>query len=63
MVPRSDGTPPPNWPVNFDRAALCRGPIAAIDLLLNDYDLPHGPSAAAHERRDALAMHIGTMRV
>ena len=58
-VPRADGTPPPNWPAGFDRAAL-RGPIAAVDALLNDYGLPHGAPATPLERRNVLAMHIGT---
>jgi len=33
VVPRADGTPPPNWPVGFDRAALRAGPIAAVTLI------------------------------
>jgi hypothetical protein len=59
VVPRADGTLPPSWPAGFDRAGL-RGPTAAVNALLGDYNLvvPHGASA----RRDALALHIGTMR-
>jgi len=38
VVPRADGTPPPNWPAGFDRAAL-RGPIAIINALLVDHGL------------------------
>ena len=62
VVPRADGTLPPNWPAAFDRAGL-RGPIAAVDALLNDYGLavPHGATALA--RRDALALYIGAIRV
>jgi hypothetical protein len=60
VVPRADGTLPPSWPAGFDRAGL-RGPTAAVNALLGDYNLavPHGASA----RRDALALHIGTMRL
>ena len=64
VVQRTDGTPPPHWPAGFDRAALVDGPIAAIDTLLNDFGLPHGaPAATVRERRNALARHIGKMRV
>ena len=63
VVPRADGTPPPSWPDNFDRHALVSGPIGAVDLLLEDFDLPHGPPTASIERRNALALHIGTKRV
>ena len=63
VVVRSDGTPPPHWPVAFERSALVGGPIAVVDTLLNDYGLPHGPPLTALERRNALAVHIGTMRV
>ena len=62
VVPRADGTPPPNWPAGFDRAAL-RGSIAVVDVLLNDYGLPHGAPATLLDRRDALALHIGTARL
>ena len=58
VVPRADGTLPPNWPVGFDRAALRAGPIAAVTALLNDYGLL--PPAAAFDRRSVLALHIGT---
>jgi hypothetical protein len=57
MVPRADGTPPPHWPVGFDRAAL-RGHNAAVLLLVNDYGLQ--PPANPLGRRNALAQHIGT---
>ena len=61
MVPRTDGTPPPNWPLaGFDRDALTRGNIAIVNALLNDYGLPL--PAATRDRRDTLAHHIGTMR-
>jgi hypothetical protein len=59
VVPRADGTLPPNWPAGFSRAGL-RGPIAAVDALLADYGLAAPAGAQAH--RDALAQHIGTMR-
>ena len=62
VVPRSDGTPPPNWPAGFSREDLVDGPIAVIDALLNDYGLPHGAPAALSARRNALARHIGTPR-
>ena len=62
VVPRSDGTPPPNWPPGFDRDALVEGPIAAVDGLLGDYGLPNGAPAALFTRRNALARHIGTPR-
>ena len=62
VVPRADGTPPPHWPIGFDRTALFRGPIAVVDLLLADFDLPNGVPATTRARRDALALHIGTMR-
>ena len=58
VVPRADGTPPPNWPPGFDRAALREGPLAAVIALLNDYGLL--PPAAEFDRRSALALHIGT---
>ena len=60
-MPLADGTPPPNWPAGFDRFALIRGPIAVIDALLNDFNLPLPFSE--HDRRDALALHIGTKRM
>ncbi len=63
VVPRSDGTPPPNWPlVGFDRAVLIRGNIAIINSLLNDYGLLIPAQANVRDRRDILAQHIGTMR-
>ena len=61
-VPRDDGALPPNWPAGFSRGDLVEGPIGVIDLMLNDYGLPHGAPAALFERRNALARHIGTMR-
>ena len=57
VVPLADGTPPPSWPAGFDRAAL-RGPIGAINALLDDFGL--AAPAAALDRRNALALHIGT---
>ena len=61
VVPRADGTLPPNWPAGFSRAGL-RGPIAAVDALLADYGLAAPAGVQAQARRDALAQHIGTMR-
>jgi nucleoid-associated protein YgaU len=63
VVQRADGTPPPNWPAGFDRDALISGPVAVVDTLLGDFGLPNGPPIPALERRNALALHIGTMRV
>ena len=63
VVQRTDGTPPPHWPVGFDRNALIDGPIAVVDTLLNDFGLPHGAPVSARQRRNALALHIGTTRV
>jgi hypothetical protein len=61
VVPRADGTPPPNWPLaGFDRTALTRGNIAIVNALLNDYGLPF--PVATRDRRDTLAHHIGTMQ-
>jgi hypothetical protein len=58
VVPRADGTAPLNWPAGFDRATLRTGPIAVITALLNDYGLI--APAAAFDRRNLLALHIGT---
>ena len=61
LVPLADGTPPPNWPVGFDRAALVEGGIAAVDLLLGDYGIPAGAGVGAPiVRRIALAQALGT---
>jgi len=57
VVPLRNGAPPPSWPEGFDRAALRRGPIAAVSALLADNGLP--PGGHALERRSALAQHIG----
>ena len=61
VVQRTDGTPPPHWPIGFDRAALVDGPVAVVDALLLDFGLPQG--ATVRERRNALALHIGTTRL
>ena len=61
VVQRTDGTPPPHWPIGFDRAALVDGPVAVVDTLLLDFGLPHG--ATVRERRNALALHLGTTRL
>lgn len=70
VVPRYDGSAPPNWPVGFDRTALVEGPIGDVDLLIGDYGLPleppppYGyPGEAGRVRRNVLAVHIGTFRV
>jgi hypothetical protein len=59
VVPRADGTLPV-WPAGFDREALRRGPIVAVDALLAGYGLPAGGTILA--RRTALALHIGAPR-
>ena len=61
-VPRDDGTLPPNWPAGFNREDLVDGPIGIIDIMLNDYGLPHGAPAGLFVRRNALARHIGAPR-
>jgi len=58
VVLRADGTPPPNWPVGFARAGLRTGAIAVVISLLNDYGL--AVPAGALNRRNKLALHIGT---
>ena len=63
VVPRADGTPPPAWPAAFDRNSLRSGPIAAVNALLHGYGVAVPPGAAALARRNALALHIGTMRL
>ena len=63
VVPRADGSLPPSWPAGFERAALIIGPIAPVDALLGDYNLPHGAPIGLVQRRDALALHIGTTRM
>ena len=63
VVPRADGTPPPNWPAaGFTRDSLVEGPIAAVDALLADYGLPSGPPTGVFARRNALAHHLGAPR-
>ena len=63
VVQRIDGTLPPNWPNGFDRDALVRGNVNIVDALLNDYGLAHGQPISVFDRRNALAVHIGTNRV
>ena len=59
VVPRADGTPPPHWPLGFNRAMLRTGHInLVITSLLNDYGL--ALPAGALNRRNLLAQHIGT---
>lgn len=54
VVPRANGTPPPNWPIGFDRAMLRSSPVSAATLLLTDYGLvPPAPN-------NLLLLHIGT---
>ena len=62
VVPRDDGTLPPNWPAGFSRDDLVEGPIGVIDTVLNDFGLPHGAPAGLFVRRNALARHIGAPR-
>ena len=63
VVPLANGTPPPHWPVGFNRTALVRGNINHINNLLNDFDLAQPHHTSALNRRNELALHIGTMRV
>ena len=63
VVPRADGTLPPSWPQDFERDALVDGPIGPVDNLLMDFGLPHGAPLTLLERRNLLALHIGTNRV
>ena len=62
VVPRDDGTLPPNWPVGFSRDELVAGPIGVVDAMLSDYGLPHGDPAGLFVRRNALARVIGAPR-
>ena len=63
VVPRYDGTLPPNWPVGFSRDELVEGPIGVVDTVLKDYGLPHGALAGGQfVRRNALARVIGAPR-
>ena len=69
VVPLADGTLPVHWPVGFARPRLIAAPIGVINALLADYGLPNAPvpppagGGAALNRRNALAVHIGTTRV
>ena len=60
IVPLADGTAPPHWPGGFNRVALL-GNVAIIDALLLDYGLPVGVPVL--NRRNALAVYIGTTRL
>ena len=61
VVPRADGAAPAHWPPGLDRAALAASPIADVTALLAEYQLPAAGTARA--RRNALALHIGTVRL
>ena len=63
VVPLANGTLPPHWPVGFNRTALLRGNINQINDLLNDFGLAQPLHTSALNRRNELAVHIGTMRV
>ncbi len=69
VVPLADGTLPVHWPVGFARPRLITAPIGVINALLADYGLPNAPApppaggGTALNRRNALAVHIGTTRV
>jgi hypothetical protein len=63
VVPCADGAAPATWPAGFDRDQLRDAPIAVIDALLGDHGLPHGPPRPVIERRNVLAVHIGTGRL
>ncbi len=61
VVPRTDGTPPPNWPpAGMDRGALAASTAATVNALLGDYQLAAPPGTALRVRRNMLARHIGT---
>lgn len=61
VVPRTDGTPPPNWPpAGMDRGALAASTAATVNALLGDYQLAAPIGAALRVRRNMLARHIGT---
>lgn len=61
VVPRADGAAPAHWPHGLDRAALVACSNAAVTALLAEYQLPL--AGTARGRRNALALHIGTMRM
>ena len=61
VVPRADGTAPPNWPAGFAREHLVGGALTTVNALLADYGLRQG-LADESELRNALASHLGTMR-
>jgi len=63
VVPLANGTLPPHWPMGFNRTALFRGNINQINDLLNDFGLAQPLHTSALNRRNELAVHIGTMRV
>ena len=51
VVQRSDGAPPPHWPVGFDRTALVDGPVAVVDSLLLDVGPPQAQLSASGATR------------
>ena len=62
VVPRTDGTPPPNWPLaGMDRGALAASTNATVNALLGDYQLAAPPGSTLRVRRNMLARHIGTL--
>ena len=62
VVPRTDGTPPPNWPLaGMDRGALAASTTATVNALLGDYQLAAPPGSTLRVRRNMLARHIGTL--
>ncbi len=61
VVPRADGIAPVHWPHGLDRAKLVTCPSSVMAALLAEYQLP--VAATVRGRRNALALHIGTMRV
>ena len=61
VVPRTNGTPPPNWPpAGMDRGALAASTNATVNALLGDYQLAAPIGTALRVRRNMLARHIGT---
>ena len=63
-VPHAGAAVPAFWPAaGFCRAGVFEHPIGPVDALLLGYGLPSGAAGGTPmERRNALAVHLGTMR-
>jgi hypothetical protein len=57
LVPVAGGAAPAAWPPGFCRAALRNLPSAAVNTLLQEYNVP--AVGALDARRSLLAQHIG----